>query len=746
MSSRPPDDPFARRPSRDSNHHQRRDSGSRDYHREDRYSSRPSSSHAGTLPDKPPNSYDSHRRDRDRDRERDRDRQERPRDRERDRGLPDAPARGPTVNTQTASAGDRSRPDHGPNTPATASSPTTNSRNPADVELMRFLRALCDSLISYTTHKYDLTQSEKALERRQAEYNKCTTKMADFPSVPELQKKFLDRDTKRRIEHQNLVRADEDCIKRARDGLASCLLQLVKSGHLPATLLPQASTSSKEYDDKIAQLEDALSSQKSTTQAQIDALQEVTDGFKAKRLLDQQDIESRFKELEGRFGRQEREYENKLAKQKEDFAKQLQTELAKQRQDFEQKLAKQNRESPKHNTKLEEQINSMQADMRKFKEAQEHELKTQLAKQQKKYEKQLEQQLEKQRATTQDASKQSSATELASLRQELSDLRTHLGTREQELDQVRTQVAQFQAREQEFSQMRAEVAQFQQKLEKQEEKLENLDLPMLDEACEIASFGFPQLRDRLPGLETRIADLETKTPLDVLGLTQQVADLGKKETNVSGFTQQVATLEAKMAQVSAAQKDSKRKMEEFQLKFADTFGKLVDNERIRINKLASEVKSLKSGSAAGTPTPQAGASTTNLEPLRAEFKQAKAEQQATLEELQKQLTAQDFAINNLNQRFNNITTKHVADIVIQHLIPETEKWKQDIEHIDERLESLVKDHDALKLNVSLLEVKTAGLTIEPNAQTGLKRRRTELENGHTERPVSSNGQQINAAS
>lgn len=563
--------------------------------------------------------------------------------------------------------------------------------------------------------------------------------MADFPSVPELQKKYLDRDTKRRVEHQNMVRADEDGIKRARDGLVSCLLQLVKSGHLPAALLPQVSTSSKEYDDKIAELEDALSSQKSAAQAQIDALQEVTDGLKSKRLLDQQDIESRFKDLEVRFGKQEREYESKLAKQQEDFAKQLQTELAKQRQDFEHKLAKHSKELPKQSTKLEEQISNMQADLGKLKEAQEQELKSQLAKQQKKYEKQLEQQLEKQRATTQDASKQGSATEVASVRQELSDLRAHLGAKEQELNQVRTQVAQFQAREQKFSQIQAEVAEFQQKLAKQEEKLENLDLPMLDQAAEFVSFEFPHLKDRITDLETRTADLETKTPLDVLGLTKQVADLGMKETNISGLTQQVVNLETKMTQVSTAQKDSNRKMGEFQIKFADTFGKLVDNERTRINKLASEVNILKSRPTTGTPTPQAGVSTTNLEHLRAEFKQAKAEQQTTLEELQKQLAAQDFAIHNLNQRFNNITTKHVADILIQHLFPETEKWKLDLEDISQRLESLTKDHDTLKLGVSLLEVKTAGLSVEPNAQPGLKRRRTELENEHTERAASSNG-------
>lgn len=746
MSSRPPDDPYARRPStRDS--HQGRDSGSRNPYRDDRYSSRPSSSHASTLPDRPPISWnDSHRRDRDRDRdrerERERDQQERTRDREwdreRDRGLPDAPARSLTANTQTALTGDRARPDHGLNTPATASSPTSNSRNPADVEIGRYLRALCDSLISYTTHKYDLTQSEKSLERRQAEYNKCTTKMADFPSVPELQKKYLDRDNKRRVEHQNMVRADEDGIKRARDGLVSCLLQLVKSGHLPAALLPQVSISSEEYDDKIAELEEALSSQKSAAQAQIDALQEVTDGLKSKRLLDQQDIESRFKDLEGKFGKQEREYESKLAKQQEDFAKQLQTELVKQRQDFEQKLAKHSKELSKQGTKLEEQISNMQTDLRKFKEAQEQELKTQLAKQQKNYEKQLEQQLEKQHATTQNTSKQSSATEVASLRQELSDLRAHLGTREQELNQVRAQVAEFYAREQEFSQIRAEVEEFQRKLAKQEEKLENVDWAGLDEASEIGL--------RFPDLETRITDLETKTPLDVLGLTKQVADLGMKETNVSGLTQQVANLETKMIQVSTAQKDSNRKMEEFQLKFADTFGKLVDNERTRINKLASEVNRLRLRPTAGTPTPQAGVSTTNLEPLRAEFKQAKAEQQATLEELQKQLVAQDFAINNLNQRFNNITTKHVADILIQHLFPETEKWKLDLEDISQRLESLTKDHDTLKLGVSLLEVKTAGPNVESTAQSGLKRRRIELDNGHVERPTSSNGPQINTAS
>lgn len=512
-----------------------------------------------------------------------------------------------------------------------------------------------------------------------------------------------------------MVRVAEDGIKRAREGFLSCLLQLMKSGHLPAALLPPASTSSKEYDDKIAELEQALSSHKSTAQTKIDALQDLFDGLKSKRLLDQQDMESRFKDLDDKFGKQQREYETRIAKQQEDFTKQLQTELAKQRQDFEQKFAKQSKEFPKQSTKLEEQISKMQSDLRKFKEAQEQELKTRLAKQQKKYEKQLEQQLEQQRATAQDVTKQNSASEVASLRQELADLRTHLGTREQELNQVRTQVAEFE-----------------QKMAKQEEKLENVDFVALDEAAEIVSFQFPALKDR-------VTDLETKTPLDVLGLTKQVADLGMKETNVSGLVKQVADLETKVTQVSAAQRDSNRKLEEFQTKFTLTFGKLVDDERTRITKLTNEVNNLKLRPTPGTTTPQPGVSTANLEPLRAEFKQAKAEQQATLEELQHKASALDFAINNLNQRFNNITSKHVADILIQQLIPETEKWKLDLEESNQRAESLLKELDMLKVSVSILEVKTAGLSVEPEAQPGMKRRRTDQDGTHIERPASSTG-------
>lgn len=577
------------------------------------------------------------------------------------------------------------------------------------------LRALCDSLISYTTHKYNLTQAENAFEKRQAEYIKCTAKLADFPSVPELQKKYLDRDTKRRAEYSNMVRVAEDGIKRAREGFLSCLLQLMKSGQLPAALLPPASASSKEYDDKIAELEQALSSHKSDIQTGINALQDRYDGLQSKRLLDQQNMESRFKEFEDKLGKQQREYQNKLAKQQEDFSKQLQTELAKQRQDFEQKLARQSKDLPKQSTKLEEQINKMQSDLRNFKETQEQELKTQLAKQQKKYEKQLEQQLEQQRATAQDDSKQSSASEVASLRQELADLRCHLGTREQELNQVRAQVAEFE-----------------QKMAKQEEKLENVDFVALDEAAEIVSFQFPALKDR-------VTDLETKAPLDILGLTKQVTDLGMKETNVSGLVKQVTDLETKVTQVSAAQRDSNRKLEDFQNKFAVTFGQLVDAERTRINKLTNEVNNLKLRPTSGTTTPQSGVNMANDEALRAEFKQAKAEQQAKLEELQQKTSALDFAINNLNQRFNNITSKHVADILIQQLLPETEKWKLDLEDSSQRVESLGKEVDMLKASVGILEVKTAGLSMELEPQAGMKRRRTDHDGTHIERPTSNTG-------
>ncbi|KAK3953914.1 hypothetical protein QBC32DRAFT_209141 [Pseudoneurospora amorphoporcata] len=696
MSSRPPNS-YARRPSALSDRrpsadtHQRRDSHHHDPYREERreerYSERPSSSHASSLHNRPPNNRnDSHHRD---------------------RGLPNAPARGLT-DTQTASTGERARPDHGPNPPATASSPTSNSRSASDVEITRCLRALCDSLISFIAHKNDLAQAEKGLAKRQADYNKSLGKLADFPSVPELQKKFLDGAIKERDEYKHRVRAAEDGIKKAREGFLSCLLQLMKSGNLPAALLPPASTSSKEYDDKIAELEQALSSHKTDTQANINRVEDLYDGLKSKRLLDQQDMESRFKDLEDKFAKQQREYETRIAKQQEEFTKQLKTELAKQRQDFEQKLAKQSKGIPKQSTKLEEQINKTQADLKKFKEAQEQELKTQLAEQQKKYETQLEQQLEQQRATAQDASKQSSATEVASLRQELADLHTRLGTREQELNQIR-----------------AEVAEFQQKMAKQEETLENIDFVALDEAAEIVSFGFPALKDR-------VTDLETKTPLDVLGLTKQVADLGMKETNVSGLRQQVANLDTKVTQVSAAQKDSNKKLEDFQNKFAVTFGQLVDAERGRINKLTHEVDNLKLRPTAGTPTPPAGASTANLEPLRAEFKLAKAEQQATIEEIQKQTAALDFAINNLSQRFNNITTKHVADMLLQQLIPETEKWKIGQEDLHREL-------DTLKLSVCTLEAKTAAFSVELEAQPGMKRRRTDLDGVNLERPASSTG-------
>lgn len=601
---------------------------------------------------------------------------------------------------------------------ATASSPTSNSRSTSNAEMGKCLRALCDSLISYTTHKYNLTQAEDALEKRQAEYKKCTAKLADFPSVPELQKKYLDRDTKRRTELSNMVRVAEDGIRRAREGFLSCLLQLMKSGQLPAALLPPASASSKEYDDKIAELEQALSDHKSVTQTKINALQTLQDhydGLQSKRLLDQQNMESRLKDLEDRFGKQQREYQNKLAKQQEDFSKQLQTELAKQRQDFEQKLAKQSKDLPKQSTKLEEQISKMQSDLRNFKETQEQELKTQLAKQQKKYEKQLEQQLEQQRATAQDDAKQSSASEVAPLRQELADLRHHLGTREQELNQVRAQVAEFE-----------------QKMARQEEKLENVDFVALDEAAEIVSFQFPALKDR-------VTDLETKAPLDILGLTKQVTDLGMKETNVSGLVKQVTDLEMKVTQVSAAQRDSNRKLEDFQNKFAVTFGQLVDAERTRINKLTNEVNNLKLRPTSGTTTPQSGVSMANVEPLRAEFKQVKAEQQAKVEELQQKTSALDFAINNLNQRFNNITSKHVADILIQQLLPETEKWKLDLEDSSQRVESLGKEVDMLKASVGILEVKTAGLNVELEPQAGMKRRRTDHDGTHIERATSNTG-------
>lgn len=594
---------------------------------------------------------------------------------------------------------------------------------------------MCDCLISYATHKNDLTHAEKALAKRQAEYSKSKSKLADFPSVPELHKKYLDRDTKERDGYKHSVRVAEDGMKKARDSLISCLVQLMKSGHLPAALLPSASTSSEEYDGKISELEQALSSHKATAKEQVEALHEICDGLKSKRLLDQKDMESRFKDLEEKFGKQEREYQTKLAKQQEDFTKQLQTELAKQRQDFEQKLAKQSRETPKQSSKLEDQISKMQADLRKFKESQEQELKTQLSKQQKKYEKQLEQQ----RATTQNASDHSSATEVASLREELADLRAHLGTREQELNQVRAQVAEFQSRDQELNQIRTQLAEFesrgqelsqvrgevtevQQKVTKQEEKLENIDFRALDEAAEFISFEFPALKDR-------VADLETKTPLDVLGLTKQVADMGMKETKVSELSQQIADLETKVTKVSTDQTDSNKKLQDFQDQFAVIFGKLVDNERVRINKLVHEVNNLKQRSAGGTPTPQAGVNTANVEPLRAEFKQAKAEQQATIEEIQKQTAALDFAVNNLSQRFNNITTKHVADMLLTQLIPETEKWKLDQEDLHKELEML-------RFIVGDLELKMGKLNIELEAQPGMKRRRTDLDGSTIERPVS----------
>ncbi|KAK3485714.1 hypothetical protein B0T13DRAFT_160349 [Neurospora crassa] len=565
------------------------------------------------------------------------------------------------------------------------------------------LRALCDSLISYTMHKYNLTQAEKALEKRQAEYNKCTAKLADFPSVPELQKKYLDRDTKRRTEYSNMVRAAEDGIKRAREGFLSCLLQLMKSGQLPAALLPPASASSKEYDDKIAELEQALSSHKSDTQARINELQDRYDGLQSKRLLT-----NKTWNLDLGTSRTNLANNNESIKTKSQSSKKTFQSNSKQNWLSSGKILNRNLQS--------------RLGLRNFKETQEQELKTQLAKQQKKYEKQLEQQLEQQRATVQDDAKQSSASEVASLRQELSDLRYHLGTREQELNQVRAQVAEFE-----------------QKMAKQEEKLENVDFVALDEAAEIVSFQFPALKDR-------VTDLETKAPLDILGLTKQVTDLGMKETNVSGLVKQVTDLETKVTQVSAAQRDSDRKLEDFQNKFAVTFGQLVDAERTRINKLIVEVNNLKLRPTSGTTTPQSGVSMANLEPLRAEFKQGKAEQQATLEELQQKTSALDFAISNLNQRFNNITSKHVADILIQQLLPETEKWKLDLEDSSQRVESLGKEVDMLKASVGILEVKTAGLTVELEPQAGMKRRRTDHDGTHIERTTSNTGQAINAQS
>lgn len=612
-------------------------------------------------------------------------------------------------------------------------SPVADRHNPHD-RLVYLLKKYGEAISEVTRLKAERDALEKVLKQRQMDYERSVVKHADFPSILEVQNMH-------RAKYMNQVRSLDTQIQKAQEEAE----KMAKS--IGQIIFSPPSMNSRETDNK------AAVQPPQDQEASLKQLAEITDLKGKFRHIESQQSQELDK-LKVEFSKRYKEFKEVRNEIKEEIRNEVKAEVeAEVRREVEELLNEMRKElrgelkevramkEAKEEVKeMKEQFRTMRGELEERQmtreKSQQADLQSRFSKQEQELKKVVEQQLLEHRNNSK---QQASGTQVSTLvQQESLALRSDISNLLKRVDALTGQLAQHN---QESIRLRDDLAACKQQLrdqsqtvEEHAEKLSGIDLDNLDKVADMIDLTIPMLQGRVDRLP---ADIDNKH---------------------NSLLEQVKTLTGKVAK---------------------TVGELVQGIQSTVDAQAERIKKLESApsTASGRPTPTGDhptATVAELEPLKATVASIKTDCDWTrtlvdgLNEQYSSLSAQINQTKNndpgtnkalseelefvrqlslsLDTRFNNLSTRGLAEHIIgqlEQVYPnaarlgaDIESLKGKVEYLETRYMSDVQEYFARNLGGGGGGGGGSGNGGAQNGGPPHKRRRTDSgQSGSAEHPV-----------
>ncbi|KAK4120798.1 hypothetical protein N657DRAFT_683285 [Parathielavia appendiculata] len=626
-------------------------------------------------------------------------------------------------------------------------------QNFAAERIQEWLQKYAAAAVTKATLMAEREPLAKAMMARQAEYDKSSTKHADFPSVPEVQ-------SMHRLKYAENVRLLDARIEKAQreldsvaEFLAQAFLQQLSAQNIEPANTAAVSAMFAPYQETINKLQTKLSEQE-TRLRNIEAehsreLSELRTEFAQKIAEMQEWTNEQIKEqveeqVEGFKAKNDIKQIKAVKGMKEEMRKEMKEEMRKEiKGEMWRAMKEEMRSEMKdHLVKESEKRQTEQG------RSQPNDLRSQLSKHEEDVTKAVEQQLLAHRNSSEAALRKEISTlvqkESSALRSDVSGLLCRVDALAGELAQKAQEMAGLRNGLTTSAQRVEEEA---RKVEEHESKLSSLDIDALGEAAETISVGFPALQTKMTAIQAKVNGISKELDAKLEIGHQQI--FSRVETYVGGV--------------------------------GNVLGQMVDGLQDTVTghgtRIANLEESLPGGAGpttgrSGTLTDEVPSANPDLALLKSECYSAKAAAEqltrqytelsskvdeaikdisTSKEDLNRQLDAERLALMVLNEQYKNLTTNDLARVIIgvleglypnaRQLTDNVEALKKQIDRFGSRLESLEGRVQDFRGKVDRLgEAKSDRAQVakiqeyllkdaEGSRQPSQKRKRWELENG-----------------
>ncbi|KAL2018645.1 hypothetical protein VTK56DRAFT_548 [Thermocarpiscus australiensis] len=591
-----------------------------------------------------------------------------------------------------------------------ATSPDGNKSNVCD-KLVKLPRKHAEAIIEVARLRAERDPLDKVLRQRKAEYEKSMIKHAEFPSVPELQNMH-------RTKYAERVRLLDDQIQKAQ-------AEVQKTAEaIASTISSLPWNQSKENDNKVATSAGGLQQQATANkrqQAEIDDLKAQIRQMQAERSQEREDLKAEFARMKG-----EAEEMRKVMK--------------------EMKGMKGMKEEVKEEVK--EQLRLVRGDFERRQTEQVTDLRSRLSK----HEKQLKGALE-QRLTLVEQSSSSdkaSSTEISTLiQQENSLLRSAVDGVLRRVEEFTRQLAQLSEEVMRLKgdtatdhrQLWAEMRRVEGRVEEHETKLSNIDFDALEGVAETMSFAFPNLQRKVEGIQSNVDNVPQETESRHKALLGQVQEfLSKMGTTVGlmvdGLQNTVQDHQTRIKALESASTGGGRP------NGTEVLGTRLDLDLISSNgaseSIKAEVDSIKA---------VVGGVSGELARLLDQFNQLSLNVATLTKDINDQMDLLRHLVTDLDTRFTNLSTKSMAEQIIQQLeqvYPNAREIAADIHSLKTLVDNLSAKLGSLEARVQDYKGKVADFenTFE-NSFSGIKEQLFEAADAYLSNGVAHKRRKLN---
>ncbi|KAL2263265.1 hypothetical protein VTK26DRAFT_7530 [Humicola hyalothermophila] len=616
--------------------------------------------------------------------------------------------------------------DHGPRSVSTSGSPVDSpgsDRHHVPDQLTRLLKKYAEAISEVTRLKTERDAIDKVLRQRQADYEKSMVKHADFPSIPEVQNMH-------RMKYAERIRSLDSQMQKAQED-AEKIAQSI--AHI---ILSSPTTQIREADNRTVDQPSRDRDVSRKQHAEINDLKSQVQQMRTRHTQEQDtlklDIAKRYQEMKKEIMDEIRneirnEIKDEVKDEIEDFLKEMRKDVTKELKEIRTMGG-----AKEEVEEMKEHFRTMRGELEKRQTAREQsqqaDLQARFSKQEQELRKAVEQQLSEHR----DSTNQLLREEMSALAQKESSVwRSNISDLLKRVDALTGQLAQHQ---QETSKLRETLAVCNQRVGEQGrtvdehvDKLSRIDFDALEGVEEII-IAFPNLRRKVDKISE---DVENKHKSLLGQVTKYTGDVGK------AVGQMVETIRSDMQ----AQDSRIQSLESLPRGECCPGVTKEDSTTVALEPLKSTVASIKTES---DSTKEAVAGLTEqCAGLCEQINQVTYDVAAASKEFSEQLEFVRQSAMNLDTRFNNLSTRALAEHIIgqlEQIYPDaarlgadTEMLKRKVENIETRLIPEIREHCA-----KMLAGLGGGVETGLNGVNGppLKRRRTtEPEQNGTEHPV-----------